>query len=195
MKNKKIYAVMDQYAKEDGLYTAKLKVCVKHITEYVYYFDPSDFCGWDEEFEEWRQSALSYLKKPSLGEFEELIKNIYLQSMLKINWYYNLPIYECFCSAKRLVYTITDHKQNILLYDTIMEAKIEATKQLLKYVYGQPQICMPVFHKAGRWVDEALAFLQHPSSKKYEKLLCDDVLDELLDDYGGSFRPREMIID
>ena len=86
MKNAKIYTVMDW---EFGItaHSTKLKACIEVISQLTEYFDPSCFGGWDQEFEDWRQNALSYLKNPSLEEYETLIKNEHLEELLDLNDY------------------------------------------------------------------------------------------------------------
>ena len=86
MKNTKVYTVMDW---EHGItvHSTKLKACIEVISQLTEYFDPSSFGGWDQEFEDWRQNALSYLKNPSLEEYETLIGNVYLHDMLDDNDY------------------------------------------------------------------------------------------------------------
>ena len=205
IKNKKVYAVMNEYCHVIGAYTTKIKACVKQITEYVDYFDPIDFHGWDEEFEEWRQNALCYLKHCSqsksgyntifrLAEYEKLIENKYLHLMLKENWYRGIPAQECICSSKRQVYAVTDRNRKILLYDAEEEAEIEIIKQIFEHAYRQRQTWIGFGEKQLRWHNEALALLQQPSSKKYERLIRDDALDDLMDDFDGTCRPEEVTI-
>ncbi len=86
MKNAKIYTVMDW---EFGItaHTTKLKACIEVISQLTEYFDPYSLSGWDQQFEDWRQSALSYLKNPSLEGYETLIGNEHLEEMLVLNDY------------------------------------------------------------------------------------------------------------
>ena len=86
MKNAKIYTVMDR---EWGItvHSTKLKACIEVVSQLTEYFDPSCFGGWTQQFEDWRQSALSYLKNPSVKGYETLIMNEHLEEMLDLNDY------------------------------------------------------------------------------------------------------------
>ena len=86
MKNTKVYTVMDW---EYGItvHSTKLKACIEVVSQLTEFFDPYSFGGWDQEFEDWRQNALSYLKNPSLEEYETLIGNVHLHNMLDDNDY------------------------------------------------------------------------------------------------------------
>jgi hypothetical protein len=86
MKSSKVYTVMDREW-EITVHSTKLKACIEVVSQLTEFFDPFCFGGWDEEFEDWRQNALSYLKNPSLEEYETLIKNEHLHNMLELNDY------------------------------------------------------------------------------------------------------------
>ena len=86
MKNTKVYTVMDRDL-DVTVHSTKLKACIEVVSQLTEYFDPICFGGWDQEFEDWRQNALSFLKNPSLEEYETLIKNEHLDFMLDHNDY------------------------------------------------------------------------------------------------------------
>lgn len=86
MKSSKVYTVLDRDL-DITVHSTKLKACIEVVSQLTEYFDPYCFGGWDQEFEDWRQSALSYLKNPSLEGYETLIGNEHLKEMLDLNDY------------------------------------------------------------------------------------------------------------